>query len=499
MFAKLCGSALCAVAFARAQSHSQMPLSLPPPHTAEQNATIFSLIYGIPLTQYVIFGDSIADKSDGEWKTNAFNHETTLANASYHTIVLPNVDTVYSEALIDLSETNVVATMPPLEEGRFYVWPFYDVYGNNFCNLGTTKNHVPGKYLITYRPSNPGCNVASRDGEYVGVIHMPTPYGASLLRIEVNNSSDVDYVVSSIQPNFTLSIVPTSRPYSAPLLTRGVLNDCLNSTDLQLYMNGTESVNTTAAALYLMRLTARLAAFNPPEVATDTAWVQLTLRLAGIHNGYYSTPAGVNVSLALSAASTQIAAVKRNDFEDLGHGWASLPPHLSADFHSNYDVRAFVALKGYMEVTSDDALYPTYSIDGHLYSNQSYLVQFFGKPQVYGFWSLTMYDGPGYLVPNDGSVYSLNNRDDITYPDGTLVRSTPADSSASFYMLLQSTSYPIAPRWKSNWLPTPADDAQFKFIFRLYGPAPSLILGNYTYPLVTPVDHNPPLPTTTAL
>ncbi|KAJ6449202.1 hypothetical protein C8R45DRAFT_849863, partial [Mycena sanguinolenta] len=82
--------------------------------------------YGTPLTQYVIFGNSIANKSGG-WMTNSLFHETTLANASYHTIVLPNVDTLYSEGLIDLSGNDVVATMPPLETGRFYVWPFYDV------------------------------------------------------------------------------------------------------------------------------------------------------------------------------------------------------------------------------------------------------------------------------------------------------------------------------------------------------------------------------------
>lgn len=60
--------------------------------------------------------------------TNSLLHETTLANASYHTIVLPNVDTLYSEGLIDLSGGDVIATMhEPMEAGRFFVWPFYDM------------------------------------------------------------------------------------------------------------------------------------------------------------------------------------------------------------------------------------------------------------------------------------------------------------------------------------------------------------------------------------
>ncbi|KAJ7671367.1 hypothetical protein DFH06DRAFT_1366141 [Mycena polygramma] len=455
MFSKISGIALLAVATVHAQLHGQVPLS-----------------------------STLNEASGGEWKTNEFLHETTLANASYHTIVLPNVDTLYSEALIDLSMSDVVATMPPLEPGRYYIWPFYDVYGNNFCNIGTTAKSVPGKYLIKYDPSNPGCPPPSSDtdGDYVGVIRMPTPYGASLLRIQVDNSSDVDHVVTSVQGNFTLSTVPTSRPYVAPPLTRSLLNDGFDTTD---------------AATYLMQLTARLAAFNPPEVATDVPWVVATLRLAGIHYGYYTTPSGVDLTLALSTARSKIGAVKGEKFLSLGNGWARLPASLSANFHSHYDVRAFVALKGYMEVNSTDALYPTYAIDGYLYSNQSYIVTFAGKPEVYGFWSLTMYDGPGYLVPNNGSVYSLSDRDNITYPDGTLVSSTRPDSKAPFYMLLQSTDHDVSPDWQSNWLPTPADGAQFKFIFRLYGPKEELY--DYTYPLMTPVKVNPPIPTTTTV
>ncbi|KAJ6477196.1 hypothetical protein C8R47DRAFT_985096, partial [Mycena vitilis] len=444
--------------------------------------------YGTPLTQYVIFGNSIANKSGGEWKTNSFHHETTLANASYHTIVLPNVDTVYSEALIDLSMSNVVATMPPLEPGRYYVWPFYDVYGNNFCNLGTTANSHPGKYLITYNASNPSCvsRFLDGDGEYVGVISMPTPYGASLLRIQVDNSSDVDHVVSSVQGNFTLSAVLFPHRV-APPLTRSLLNDGFDITD---------------AATYLMELTARLAAFNPPEVASDVAWVAQTLRLAGMNHGYYTTPPEVNLPEAYSKARSEIAAVKAK-FLSLGNGWAGFPDDLAANFHSHYAVRAFVSLKGYMEVNSTDALYPTYAIDEILYSNQSYIVKFSGKPEVSGFWSLTILGHtaynlqPGYLVPNNGSVYSLSDRDNITYPDGKLVSSTRPDSKAPFYMLLQSTDYDVSPDWQFNWLPTPADGAQFKFIFRLYGPEKEQ--SDYTYPLLMPVEVNPPLPTATAV
>jgi hypothetical protein len=84
--------------------------------------------YAFPLQPYVTFANSVANHSGAQWTTNSLAHETTLANASFRTIILPNVDTLYSEALLDLSGADVVATMPAMEEGRFFVWPFYDLF-----------------------------------------------------------------------------------------------------------------------------------------------------------------------------------------------------------------------------------------------------------------------------------------------------------------------------------------------------------------------------------
>ncbi|KAJ6484031.1 hypothetical protein C8R45DRAFT_904234 [Mycena sanguinolenta] len=447
-----------------------------------QNATVQSLVYGIPLPAYVIFANAIAN-SFGMWTTNTLNHATALATPNSHAIVLPNVDTLYSAGLLDLSEGDLVATMPSLEEGRFYVWPFYDLYGNNVCNIGTIMNSTAGKYLIKYRASKPGC-VAAKDG-YAGTIYLPTVYGATLLRIEVNNSSDVDYVVSSIQPNFTLELGPSASYPCAPALTAELLNGDLTIDD---------------PPLYIMQLTARLAANNPPEVIADIAPVTATLETAGISltTNTYTQPAGVDLSLAYTNAQAVISAVGQNpsDIDSLGNEWSALAPSLSGNFLSHYDVRGFVATGGYLQLQASVAIYPVYGLEQDLYSNQTYMVEFFGKPQVNGFWSLTMYDGDGFLVPNSIDRYSLNDRGNMTYPDGTLVYggASPSDSTEPFYMLLQTTDIQASAEWESNWLPTPTDGGKFRFNLRWYGPTDSLSDGTYIYPRVTVVLPNPPLP-----
>ncbi|KAF8189836.1 hypothetical protein K438DRAFT_1832166 [Mycena galopus ATCC 62051] len=392
--------------------------------TEAQNATVNALVYGIPLH---VFAQTF---SSTNWTANVLAHSTSLSNASTREVVLPNIDTLYSLAVLDLSAGDVVATMPTRETGRFYVWPFYDLYSNNFCNLGTIANSTAGKYLIQYRASNPGCEPGK--GQYAGIIYSPTVFGATLLRIEAGNATDVAHVVSSIQPLFSLTHVPTTRPVcDTPPLTKALLTDGLNTTD---------------AGLYIPQLLARFGASNPPEVATDVSRINNILRTAGISTSSkrYTTPAHVNLTQAYTAAQSVAAGVQdiSSDFDTLGNGWGVLAPSLSGDFHAHYDVRAFIAIAGYFQLQSSQAVYPSYSSPlGTLSSNQTYLLQFFGKPQVDGFWSLTVYDASGFLVPNPINRYGLNDRSNMTYPDGSLVYggSSPGNSSAPFYMLLQST------------------------------------------------------------
>ncbi|KAF7369601.1 DUF1254-like protein [Mycena venus] len=446
-------------------SSSSLATSVANSRISAQNATVEALVYAFPLQPYVTFANSVANQSGGQWTTNALVHETTLANASFRTIILPNVDTLYSAALLDLSAGDVVVSMPAVEEGRFFVWPFYDLYGNNVCNIGTVTNSTPGKYLIQYRASNPGC--APAQGEYEGIISLPTVYGATLLRIEVSNASDVAHVVSAIQPQFSLAARPPAAVPRAPRLTAALLNGNFSTAD---------------PPRYLMELLARVAAYNPPEDASDVPRISAVFAAAGISlaKHTYTPPAGVDLMSAYTAATRAVAAVSSTpaDFVALGGGWETTPPlPLGRLPHALRRARQHRA-------------------ECSFFANETYVVEFFGKPPVGGFWSLTMYGGDGFLVPNAIDRYSVNDRGNMTYPDGTLVYGggSPSDSDEPFYVLLQSTDHAVSAEWESNWLPTPANSGEFHFVLRWYGPTESLTNGTYKYPNITAVAVNPPLP-----
>lgn len=295
-------------------------------------------------------------------------------------------------------------------------------------NLGTTNNSSPGRYLVSYRPSSPGYSIG--DNAYAGYVYMPTAYGVTILRIQVNNSTDAKSIAEGVQTQFTLETVKrdSHSQYSIPPLTRSLLTEGFSG-------------NTTQK---LLQLTARLAPFNPPEVKKDVPWVSSTLELAGLSGGTYTQPAGVDLAAAVVTATEMVRAVQANstNYDDLGNRWFRLAAGISGDFKSHYLVRVWIAAQGYLQLTADQAVYPMYAETSSLLANQTYRVTFFGKPDVTGFWSLTAYGEDLFLVPNELNRYSLGDRSAITYQDGSLVYGGTEGSgniSEPFVIILQTT------------------------------------------------------------
>jgi Protein of unknown function (DUF1214)/Protein of unknown function (DUF1254) len=328
-------------------------------------------------------------------------------------------------------------------------------YGNNFANLGSLTSTPPGQYYITascnaIQPSSFARTPASTlftpaqevmdhppherdpgDDPYQGYITMPTAYGIITLRILVeNNTTDVDTVVA-IQKGFTLS--PIYRPEScAPTLTMDLLTSGIDGSFSQ----------------QILKLTARIASYNPPEVESDVDWVNATLELAGIVDNTYTTPKGVNLKEAEFEANKSVLATyyKRGVRDFYRNDWSAFSADVSGNFQSNYDVRALIASTGYLQLNATEAVYPIY--DGSLGTKSAYMFTFSGKPPVNGFWSLTVYNSAYFLVDNPLNRYSLGDRSNITYPDGVPVYATPRDGP--FQILLQAANREPHGKWLSK-------------------------------------------------
>jgi hypothetical protein len=80
--------------------------------------------YGLPLYAYAKLATSFVSVSDAA--VNVLVPATTLATPSETSVVLPNVDTLYSTAVLDLSENDIVVTVPQVDANRYWNFGFYD-------------------------------------------------------------------------------------------------------------------------------------------------------------------------------------------------------------------------------------------------------------------------------------------------------------------------------------------------------------------------------------
>ncbi|BCS30697.1 uncharacterized protein APUU_81000A [Aspergillus puulaauensis] len=411
-------------------------------------ATEFSLIYGYPLLAYAQFALPLLS---GKYGTNTLDHGRGLATAAFQSVVRPNVDTLYSMAVLDLSAKDLVIEIPPMGD-RYWVFPFYDLYGNNYANIGSVSNNSPGKYRISYANDigqEPGiqlceekaqrCRNQDRDCNGLrGYINSPTPYGALVGRFLVkNNDSDLQSI-HSLQNQTSLYSVLADRKHPTPELAAALVNESLSS-----------DVPTR-----IMQMAARFTPFNPSRNISDQPRVECMLRKAGIHDGRF-TPTGINLTAIAERSQQDVLrhASSPPMVVDLKNNWYGISPPAQGDYGTDYKERYYIAYYGYLALVSSQAVYPTYrdptnegSATLFLASKEAYTITFSSKPPLAqdGFWSITAYDAEQYLIPNPLNRYALGDRSDLTSQCST------GPENASFQILVQPADAEPPQNWTSK-------------------------------------------------
>jgi hypothetical protein len=286
-----------------------------------------------------------------------------------------------------------------------------------------------------------------------------------MIRIVVKNSgTDLD-AVHAIQSQIKMATIKREGKPLAPTLTPGLLGNGQLS-DSALLLPFDFSIAQTTETLQLL---AQLNPSNPPEDRSDFTCVNAILNAAGIKDGKYTPPTGISYGQVSTLVGEKIAGLLSPSNHGIDqNNWFDLLPSLSGDFHTHYTARAFIAWFGYLQLDEYEALYPTYhdptlpSIQSalHLEANESYIMTFSSKPPVTGFWSLTAYNSTNYLIPNSLNRYSLGDRSNLTYADGTQVYADP-NRNGAFSILIQPADIPPSSNWTSNWLPAPAGGGDF--------------------------------------
>jgi hypothetical protein len=265
-------------------------------------------------------------------------------------------------------------------------------------------------------------------------IDSPVAYGTLFIRILVRNNGTDLMKVREIIDRSSLKKTETSKPPAG-------------STIQPLSVATFAHISNMSLPRAILELTARTLDASPPINVTNPGAVVKELHEAGIYEDSYSQPAGINLTATADDALSTLMSPSNSDSQALNNGWFQYA--IQGLYGSNYLARAQVALAGTFFSVPSEVIYPFHKpVKLSVAIGRAYLYTFSSKPPLgpTGFWSLTIYNASGKLIPNPLNVYALGDRSNITYPDGSLVYGKESNGSdQSFQILVQSATPP------ANW------------------------------------------------
>ena len=375
---------------------------------------------------------------------NQFIHAEKLADAASRAVVTPNVDTIYTQAFLDVGSEPMLYGVPQTD--RFFNVQVLDAWTNTAAVL-----EAPGLYAITRS------DWQGELPEGVQRIDVPTTRVWTIARIVLSGQEDLPNV-RAIQDKMQLM------PLSAYQMDRwtapaGTYDPAYDFVPVQhvLALSPQEFFDT---ANQLMET-------NPPAAAD----APVLRELAALHVGpgekfddkALGLFSGLRWKLMLLQLKGKLKAEAANYAQQMGQ-WIYYGDPIG-DFGTAYTYRAMVALMGLGANTTDIAIYPKTDVDNTgavLTGKKTYTLHFDSFPPTLekGFWSVTAYGKDDFLIDNPIDRYCINDRSGLhRNPDG------------SIDIILSKE----APEDTTNWLPVGEGD--FHLFLRIYKPDTAALEG----------------------
>ncbi|GGY98408.1 DUF1254 domain-containing protein [Streptomyces poonensis] len=425
-------------------------------------------VYGYPLvlmqaTQQLSTNVPHPSPATGQAPVNQFVTQNNVPGPAFKTVVSPNVDTLYSSAWLDLKAEPVVLHVPDTQ-GRYYLMPILSAWTDVIASPGKrTTGTKAGDFAIT----GPGWHGALPAG--VKQIKSPTDMAWVIGRTQLDGPADLP-AVRDLAARYSLTPLSAyGRSHTPPV---GRVDPAVPATSPPDRVAGME------APAFFSRLASAMAT-NPPGPA-DAPMVA-TLNRLGISPGkpFDIDAKGTATARALRQAVPAGQRMIQQAVPALGddvHGW-----RVALDlgrYGTDYLRRAATAWQGLGANLPQDAVYPLVLDDSQgrqLNGAHRYTIHFppGRTPPANAFWSLTMYDQQGFLVPNPIDRYAIGH---------TVAPRPNSDKSVTIYVQHD----PPASDKRSNWLPAPA--GRFNVMLRMYWPRQTVLDGTWSPPPVTVAD-----------
>lgn len=378
---------------------------------------------------------------------NELNHNRALADPSSRLVQRPNNDTLYSRARLDLRAEPVVISIPAVSDNRYWSLQLVDIYTHNVAIFSARNEPSTGTRYLVAGPAWKGQNPPG----ITRVVRSEGQFVYALVRLGVGSAEDIPRV-TAIQDSIAITPLSTrigsAAPRSSEILFPRFNQEEAQSEGFIQYVNfllGQAEVHPSEVAL-LGRFAAIGVGVGMPfdPVALDP------LTRAAIRRGVSAALEKIRSGQTSSAIQRGTWTVSDASFGDRER------------MQGRYLVRSAAAMRGLYGLDREEAVYMGATVDAKgqaLDGSQGpYFLRFgpLDRPPAHAFWSLTMYDGDGFLVENQLKRYSIGDR-----TPGMVIES---DGSLSIWIGRASPGRNREP----NWLPAPS--GRFSLSLRLYLP-----------------------------
>lgn len=393
---------------------------------------------------------------------NQFIHARRLANAQSKNVVTPNVDTIYSQVYLNLSEDAVVMELPKTD--RFCMAEVMDAYTNCVSLIDAGKfTDASEIYIFT------GKSFSGEIPEGMKEIKCPTDLVWVLIR--TISYSEEDEQVHAIQEQMHVAALSQYLGGQRDGKDKGTFREENNFIPVE-YVKGLSIEEYFAKANELMRE-------NPP--AKEDSAILAEISEIGVGPGLTFDVSvfgdGVEKEWKTLVENITQLCIKRSSQFVVQNGIWSYWGSPIAEFGTEYEYRALIALVGLGANPVSAAIYPRANNDSdgdRLNGQQNYILHFdadsIPKTKENGFWSVTAYNSSdNLLIDNEADRYCINDRSDVVYNE---------DGSLDIYIQAEK---PDADKEK-NWLPV--GDGEFHLYLRVYFPTEEMVENQCKMPVI---------------
>lgn len=414
--------------------------------------------------------------SEPQLELGVWKHSGSVRRHDDRKVIRPNVDTISSHAWLDLSGGPILLETPDTE-GLYHVVQAVDEWSLTFATVGSrTIGNGPGRFLFVPPglDANAGATPWPRDAT---LVRAPTQGVWLLMRIQSDDSEE-EARTRALQTRFRLTALEERAPDGPmPLPPAAATGLAEGTPPPQVILNlDPRSYFEWASRLW------GAPGFWVPNL--DDALVD-RVELLGLRPGsaleWDALDPGQRAALSaapkgalrkLAGVAAKEGGVNVDGWYYLKDNWYRVQDHrVFVKQPTHYPLRAGLALEALGFLPLQEATYLSAGaarVGGEVLSGadgRSYTIRFpeGHLPAVEAFWSLTVYEGQGWLVDNPIHRHNLGSRDELR-----------RDADGAVTLHLSATNPHGADSGDtSNWLPIP--DGEFSVSFRAYWPSEPIV------------------------